>query len=140
MNAPLIVHPSEYASNLQRELAYQSAVFTVLLATTRPKGTRRGQPMLSADEVAAMDLAMSMGLSPEGFAARIVAADKKAGVGAVPPVDADEPPSDTEILERLIARNCLGAVRHYDGSGWSWNTTIYPSARAALAAFMKATG
>lgn len=138
MSAPLIIHPSEYSSRLQRELAYQSAVFTVLLATTRPKGTRRGQPMLSPDEVKEMDLAMSMGLSPEGFAARIVARDK-ASAGAEPPAKAEEPPTDTEILERLIARNCLGAVRHYDGSGWSWNATIYPSARSALAAFMKAT-
>lgn len=84
MSAPLVVHESEYASRLHRELAYQSAVFAVLLATTRPKSSRRGQSMLSADEVKEMDVAMAMGFAPAGFAAILVTRDRAAAKAGAP--------------------------------------------------------
>jgi hypothetical protein len=49
------------------------------------------------------------------------------------------PHPDTLILERLIAVGEVGPVRFYPRSGWSYNATIYPDARSALAAFMAAT-
>lgn len=48
-------------------------------------------------------------------------------------------PTDTEILERLIAIGEVGPVRFYHGSGWSYNATIYPDARSALAVFTERT-
>ena len=66
-----------YAAELHAQLDYQAAVIHVLLATTRPKERRR--PMLSPDEEQEMDLARQTGLTPAGFAARLMARDKKAG-------------------------------------------------------------
>lgn len=67
---------SPAAASLHAALDYQCRVNVVLLATTRPKGSRPGKPMLSPDEIAAMDFAMSIGTSPEAFAAMLVARDK----------------------------------------------------------------
>lgn len=78
----MIPRKTEYASKLHAELDYMQAVFRVLLATTRPKGSRPGQPMLSPDEEQEMDLARQMGLAPAGFAARLMTRDRGAVRGA----------------------------------------------------------
>ena len=72
MTAPAYTHTID----LGLRLAFQCAVNRVLLATTRPKG--RGGPMLSTAEMAVMERAYEQGISPEAFAAVVVALDKKA--------------------------------------------------------------
>lgn len=49
----------------------------------------------------------------------------------------DDSPTDTEILERLIAIGEVGPVRKYDT--WCYGGERYPDARSALVAFMRAT-
>jgi hypothetical protein len=72
---------SPYATSLHAVLNYQCRVNAVLLDTTRPKGSHPGKPMLDPDEVAAMDRAMSLGTSPEAFAAVLAHRDREAATG-----------------------------------------------------------
>lgn len=74
MYDPVTPERSAYASDLCARLDYQGRVNGVLLVTTRPR-TIPG-PMLTREEFEEMELAFTMGLSPEGFAARLVARDK----------------------------------------------------------------
>lgn len=71
MTSPLIVTFSE----LEASLAYMGEVVAVLRNTTRPVGN----PVITRAEYAAMGHARTMGLSPAGMAARLIAADRRGG-------------------------------------------------------------
>lgn len=80
MTAPAQEYPtmprSAYARNLHDALNYQCAVNRILLASTRPKDRTPHGPLLSADELVAMDAAFTMGVSPERFAEVLIERDR----------------------------------------------------------------
>ena len=63
-------------SDLRARLEFQAQANAILLATTRPKEGRTG-PLMTPAELEAMALAYTMGLSAAGFAARLMARDRK---------------------------------------------------------------
>lgn len=82
MTAPATEYPtmprSAYARNLHDALNYQCAVNRILLASTRPKDRNPHGPLLTSDELVAMDAAFTMGVAPEQFAALLVERDRAA--------------------------------------------------------------